>query len=158
MFSNDALSFLPSLPLSLLPSLFSLCCKALKRRDSGSELAIDFIQAAEKMLEDDLAANKSMGDYGADLIIENYKATTKTIRVITHCNTGSLATAGYGTALGVIRSLHTKGVLEHVFCTETRPYNQVSYSQSPTTRALITEPEILSQTQKRGLAWLRLSS
>lgn len=40
--------------------------------------------------------------------------------------TSSLATAGYGTALGVIRSLHTEGVLERAYCTETRPFNQVS--------------------------------
>lgn len=39
----------------------------------------------------------------------------------------SLATAGYGTALGVIRSLHAEGVLEMAFCTETRPFNQVCY-------------------------------
>lgn len=38
----------------------------------------------------------------------------------------SLASAGYGTALGVIRSLHTEGVLERAYCTETRPFNQVS--------------------------------
>jgi len=43
---------------------------------------------------------------------------------LTHCNTGSLATAGYGTALGVIRSLFGKSLLEHAYCTETRPYNQ----------------------------------
>jgi methylthioribose-1-phosphate isomerase len=42
----------------------------------------------------------------------------------THCNTGSLATAGYGTALGVIRALHEQGVLRTAYCTETRPYNQ----------------------------------
>lgn len=48
------------------------------------------------------------------------------VRVLTHCNTGSLATAGYGTALGVVRSLFKAGRLERVFCTETRPYNQGS--------------------------------
>ena len=47
------------------------------------------------------------------------------VRVLTHCNTGSLATAAYGTALGVIRSLHEQGRLEHAYCCETRPYNQV---------------------------------
>lgn len=46
------------------------------------------------------------------------------VRVLTHCNTGSLATAAYGTALGVIRALHEAGLLEHAYCTETRPYNQ----------------------------------
>ena len=50
----------------------------------------------------------------------------KNVTVLTHCNTGALATAGYGTALGVIRSLHARGRLAHVYCTETRPYNQGS--------------------------------
>ena len=44
--------------------------------------------------------------------------------MLTICNTGSLATAGYGTALGVVRSLHEMGALEHVYACETRPYNQ----------------------------------
>ena len=46
------------------------------------------------------------------------------LNVLTHCNTGSLATAGFGTALGVVRALHSQGKLQHVYCTETRPYNQ----------------------------------
>jgi len=45
-------------------------------------------------------------------------------RVLTICNTGSLATTGWGTALGIIRSLHDQGRLEHAFACETRPYNQ----------------------------------
>jgi methylthioribose-1-phosphate isomerase len=46
------------------------------------------------------------------------------VRVLTHCNTGSLATGGYGTALGIVRSLAAAGKLDHVYFTETRPYNQ----------------------------------
>jgi len=46
------------------------------------------------------------------------------VRVLTHCNTGSLATAGYGTALGVVRALAANEALGGVFATETRPYNQ----------------------------------
>lgn len=46
------------------------------------------------------------------------------VTVLTHCNTGSLATAGYGTALGVVRALHEMGKLEHCYACETRPYNQ----------------------------------
>uniref|UniRef100_A0A8C0X1K5 Methylthioribose-1-phosphate isomerase n=1 Tax=Castor canadensis TaxID=51338 RepID=A0A8C0X1K5_CASCN len=65
---------------------------------------------AEDMLDRDLRDNRSIGDLG--------------VVVLTHCNTGALATSGYGTALGVIRSLHRLGRLEHAFCTETRPYNQ----------------------------------
>ncbi|KAH8159350.1 hypothetical protein CIB48_g8898 [Xylaria polymorpha] len=48
------------------------------------------------------------------------------VAVLTHCNTGSLATSGHGTALGIVRSLHSGGNLSHAFCTETRPYNQGS--------------------------------
>ena len=46
------------------------------------------------------------------------------MKLLTHCNTGSLASWGYGTALGIIRSLHRMKRLEHVYFTETRPYNQ----------------------------------
>jgi hypothetical protein len=49
------------------------------------------------------------------------------VRVLTHCNTGSLATAAYGTALGVMRALHEQEKLEQAYCTETRPYNQGGY-------------------------------
>lgn len=80
------------------------------------------------MLEEDVQANKSMGQYGADALFTAAKARGRAangkLRVLTHCNTGSLATAAYGTALGVVRSLHETGRLEHAYCTETRPYNQ----------------------------------
>lgn len=46
----------------------------------------------------------------------------------------SLATAGYGTALGVIRALHSEGVLERAYCSETRPFNQVSLEYSTLVR------------------------
>jgi len=76
----------------------------------------------EKMLTDDVADNKAIGDFGAKWITDN--ASKEKVEVLTHCNTGSLATAGYGTALGIIRSLHHNGKLNSVYCTETRPYNQ----------------------------------
>jgi len=65
--------------------------------------------------EEDLAANRAMGKLGAELIPEG-------ARVMTHCNTGALATAGYGTALGVIRSAKDKKI--SVIANETRPYLQ----------------------------------
>ena len=46
------------------------------------------------------------------------------LQILTHCNTGSLATADYGTALGVVRASAEAGRLAHAYCTETRPYNQ----------------------------------
>nr|XP_060623900.1 methylthioribose-1-phosphate isomerase [Anolis sagrei ordinatus] len=77
---------------------------------------------AEAMLDQDLKDNKSIGDNGAFHLLQ--RVGQDKVIVLTHCNTGSLATAGYGTALGVIRSLHAMGRLQHVYCTETRPYNQ----------------------------------
>lgn len=59
------------------------------------------------MLQKDVADNKAIGDHGAQEILRNVPGDSF-IRILTHCNTGSLATAGYGTALGVIRSLHEK--------------------------------------------------
>ncbi|KAG6545215.1 hypothetical protein Mapa_013327 [Marchantia paleacea] len=84
-----------------------------------------FVEAAEQMLVDDVVSNKAIGDYGAKAILRAV-GVQKTLCVLTHCNTGSLATAGYGTALGVVRSLFLQGKIETAYCTETRPYNQGS--------------------------------
>ncbi|KAA8905548.1 hypothetical protein FN846DRAFT_778917 [Sphaerosporella brunnea] len=93
--------------------------------ESGNEVVEQYILAAEQMLVDDVADNKNIGDHGARWILENC-GDQKQVAVLTHCNTGSLATAGYGTALGIIRSLHATSSLIHAYCTETRPYNQGS--------------------------------
>ncbi|KAL8939461.1 MAG: hypothetical protein Q9211_002730 [Gyalolechia sp. 1 TL-2023] len=84
-----------------------------------------YIGAAEQMLMDDVKDNEQIGMHGTAWILKRSLPDSR-VSVITHCNTGSLATAGYGTALGVIRSLHAGGHLRHVFYTETRPYNQGS--------------------------------
>ena len=73
-------------------------------------------------IREDIETNKAIGANGANEIKSVYPS--KKVRILTHCNTGSLATAGYGTALGVIRALFEKKELDHAFCTETRPYNQ----------------------------------
>ncbi|KAF9800467.1 hypothetical protein SFRURICE_013019 [Spodoptera frugiperda] len=75
------------------------------------------------MLIKDIEDNKAIGRYGCEAILKNSEGDGP-VRILTHCNTGSLATAGYGTALGVIRSLQESKRLDHVYCTETRPYNQ----------------------------------
>ncbi|KAK2741481.1 S-methyl-5-thioribose-1-phosphate isomerase [Myotisia sp. PD_48] len=92
----------------------------------GNDLAEAYIEAAERMLVDDALDNHRLGDYGAAWVVKNSLAGQegKKVGVLTHCNTGSLATAGYGTALGIIRSLHASEELDHAYCTETRPYNQ----------------------------------
>jgi methylthioribose-1-phosphate isomerase len=72
---------------------------------------------AQTIQDEDLAANRHMGELGAGLIAPHSG-------VLTHCNTGSLATAGYGTALGVIRAGVASGRIEQVFAGETRPWQQ----------------------------------
>ncbi|XP_064490370.1 methylthioribose-1-phosphate isomerase-like [Ornithodoros turicata] len=80
------------------------------------------VSQAGKMLEDDIITNKAIGKHGSSHILD--LCSKHPVSILTHCNTGSLATAGYGTALGVIRSLHNAGKLHRAYCTETRPYNQ----------------------------------
>ncbi len=66
---------------------------------------------------EDIASCHAIGDNGARLL-------PKKAVVLTHCNAGALATAGYGTALGVIRSAHARGKIKKVYVDETRPYLQ----------------------------------
>lgn len=83
--------------------------------------------AAEDIFKRDKETNLSIGKHGASWLATQARASSKAkINVLTHCNTGSLATSGHGTALGIIRSLNTQCLLKRAFCTETRPYNQGS--------------------------------
>jgi methylthioribose-1-phosphate isomerase len=72
---------------------------------------------AQSIEAEDLEACRRMGDLGAELLPDQ-------ARILTHCNAGALATAGYGTALGVIRSAARKGKVRLVYADETRPYLQ----------------------------------
>ncbi len=72
---------------------------------------------ARAMYDEDIAACRAMGAFGADLMPEQGT-------VLTHCNAGALATCGYGTALGVIRAAVERGKRIHVFADETRPFLQ----------------------------------
>jgi methylthioribose-1-phosphate isomerase len=74
---------------------------------------------ARAILEEDVACNRALGDHGATLVASG-------ARILTHCNAGALATAGYGTALGVIRSAHAQGKVALVWVDETRPVMQGS--------------------------------
>ncbi|KAI1148988.1 hypothetical protein F4825DRAFT_464471 [Nemania diffusa] len=87
-----------------------------------------YVAAAEEIFRKDTATNLLIGEHGSKWLLANapVKSAEGKVSVLTHCNTGSLATSGHGTALGIIRSLHTAGHLHHAFCTETRPYNQGS--------------------------------
>jgi len=76
-----------------------------------------------------VAVVQAIGKHGAEGMLRavagaGSDGADRPLRVLTHCNTGALATAAYGTALGVVRSLGEQGKLERTYCTETRPYNQ----------------------------------
>jgi methylthioribose-1-phosphate isomerase len=77
------------------------------------------IEEAQRMHAEDIAANQAMGRHGATLMPSSGG-------VLTHCNAGALATAGYGTALGVIRAAVEQGKKIHVYADETRPFLQGS--------------------------------
>jgi methylthioribose-1-phosphate isomerase len=85
----------------------------------GNDPVAVMLAEARAVHEEDIAANRRMGELGAALL-ENCEA------VLTHGNTGSLATGGYGTALGVIRSAWAKERIRHVYAAETRPWLQGS--------------------------------
>ena len=79
----------------------------------------ELVAEAQRMLVEDIAANEAMGKHGAVLLPASGG-------VLTHCNAGALATAGYGTALGVIRAAVESGKQIEVFADETRPFLQGS--------------------------------
>ena len=89
--------------------------EALRSADSDWRDALE--REARTIETEDLAANHAMGAMGASLIQPGSG-------VLTHCNTGSLATAGFGTALGVIRAGVAEDRIAQVFAGETRPWNQ----------------------------------
>lgn len=87
------------------------------RQRGRGPLCSSLTAEALAIYEEDIAANKRLGRYGAALV-------PKRATVLTHCNAGALATAGYGTALGVIRAAWEAGKVEAVFVPETRPFLQ----------------------------------
>src|SRR6516225_4009728 len=86
---------------------------------SIAEIKQALVAEAQRMHVEDIAANQAMGQHGAVLL-------PSTGGVLTHCNAGALATAGYGTALGVIRAAVDSGKKLHVYADETRPFLQGS--------------------------------
>jgi len=85
---------------------------------SVEEIKASLVAEAQKIFQEDIAANRAIGRFGADLIADGDT-------VLTHCNAGALATAGdYGTALGVIRGARDAGKRVAVIADETRPFLQ----------------------------------
>ena len=89
----------------------------MKQRIAGGADAAMLAREAQAIQSEDLAANRRMGELGALLVSSGSG-------VLTHCNTGSLATAGFGTALGVIRAGVAAGKIDRVYAGETRPWLQ----------------------------------
>ena len=85
--------------------------------EGGETIRAGLLAEALAIQAEDLAACHRMGDLGAELLPAE-------ARVLTHCNAGALATAGYGTALGIVRSAARLGKLKQVFADETRPFLQ----------------------------------
>lgn len=84
---------------------------------ASDEQESELLALAKRLHDEDVRINQKMGDFGAGLLAAH-------ANVITHCNAGALATAGYGTALGVIRSAYRDQKINRVFACETRPWLQ----------------------------------
>lgn len=115
------------------------------------------LSEAQAIHQADIAANRHMGELGAALI-------ESPTRVITHCNAGALATGGYGTALGVIRAAHERGLIEHVYADETRPWLQGSrltawellHDEIPV--SLLADGASASLMARGGVGWIIVGS
>src|SRR3989441_9040758 len=124
------------------------------RAQGRDALCAHLERAARKLRDEDIAANRRLGRYGTTLIPQGAP-------VLTHCNAGALATAGYGTALGVIRAAWEQGKKIHVLADETRPVLQgarltvweLMQDQIPVT--LITD-SMAGALMRRGLIHLCL--
>ncbi len=113
----------------------------------------NLLLAAQTIHQEDIQANKALGDFGATLL-------TNESTVLTHCNAGALATGGYGTALGVIRSAYAQDKITAIYADETRPWFQgtrltaweLLQDNIPVT--LICDSAAASLMRQRQLAWV----
>lgn len=130
--------------------------RLIDRLDAGDP-APSLLEEAQLIHKEDVDANRAMGDLGAGLV-------DSTTSVITHCNAGALATGGYGTALGVIRSAWREGKIERVYADETRPWLQGSRLTAwelhkdniPVT--LLTDSAAASRMRVGGIGWVIVGS
>lgn len=115
------------------------------------------LEVAQRIHNDDIVANHEMGRLGASLIEPNSQ-------VITHCNAGALATGGYGTALGVIRTAYKNGLIENVYASETRPWLQGArltsweLQQDHIPVNLVIDSAVSSLMQSGNIKWLIVGS
>lgn len=90
---------------------------AYEETGSVQEIQAVLLKTAQAIQQEDLQTCQAIGDRGVEVL----PSSPEKLRILTHCNAGALATAGYGTALGVIRSAWRDGRLERVYADETRP-------------------------------------
>jgi len=99
-------------------NLFWALARMQKQIDAlNGDPVMALLMEAKAIHDEDIAANRKIGEFGASLIEAGSS-------VLTHCNAGALATGGYGTALGVIRSAHHQTKISQVYADETRPWLQ----------------------------------
>ena len=123
---------------------------------SGDPVPV-LLQEAQRIHQEDIDANYQMGNLGAALLTEN-------CQVLTHCNAGALATGGYGTALGVIRSAYSANKIKQVYADETRPWLQgarltaweLLQDNIPVT--LIADSAAAALMQKKRVDWVIVGS
>lgn len=92
-------------------------CELVAEHKDVEKIKQGIVDTAKKLYDDDVAVNKAIGSYGKTLVKSG-------MNILTHCNAGALATADYGTALGVIRAAVEEGKKIHVYADETRPFLQ----------------------------------
>jgi methylthioribose-1-phosphate isomerase len=91
--------------------------REVAERNGVTSARAELLRLAHTLADEDVAANRRMGAFGLDLVPSG-------ANILTHCNTGALATVDYGTALGVVRAAHEAGRGVHVYVDETRPFLQ----------------------------------
>src|SRR5690606_9909286 len=121
--------------------------------NAPADVAVALEAEARCIQEEDLEQNRTMAALGAARLLPGS-------RVLTHCNTGALATGGIGTALGVIRQAHAEGKLARVYATETRPWMQGArltaweLSREGIAATLLTEGAVAQLMRREGIDWL----
>ena len=146
-----ALSAARPTAVNLFWALDQMRC-SIEQHDAGNPQQT-LLEEAMRIHAEDVAANKTMGELGAELVDD-------ITSVITHCNAGALATGGYGTALGVIRSAWKKGKIASVYADETRPWLQGSrltawelmHSGIPVT--LLVEGAAAARMAQSDIGWI----
>ena len=125
---------------------------------TDENLVPQLLALAVSIHNEDIQANYVMGEYGASLLQDDAGA------VLTHCNAGALATGGYGTALGVIRSAYSSGKITQVFADETRPWLQGArltaweFVQDDIPVTLLCEGAAASLMQQGKVSWVIVGS